>query len=170
MKNAVAVALVAVLLPAAPSSARAIQQFVDVRQVATDTLRDVAVTVIAAGRPTIYYNPRLMQQVGPAMAAFAMAHEYGHVRYGHTGGALSAGGLEAALHLLQELEADCYAARILEATNPDAVKGAVQFFTAMGPFRFGRFHPAGSQRAAKILSCLPGTEPAGPQSLKASGR
>jgi len=29
----------------------------------------------------------------------------------------------------------------------------------MGPFRFDDLHPSGSQRAAKILACLPTTNP-----------
>jgi hypothetical protein len=33
----------------------------------------------------------------------------------------------------------------------------------MGPNRFDNFHPTGSQRAARILSCLPaGDEPPSP--------
>ena len=55
----------------------------------------------------------------------------------------------------QELEADCYATRLLAEDNRPAVEAALQFFTRMGPFRFDDLHPSGSQRAAKILSCLP---------------
>ena len=158
MRNAVVTTLIAVLLLAAPNSGWALQQFVDVREVATDTLRDLAVTVASSSRPTIYYNPARMQQVGPEMAAFAMAHEYGHVRYGHTGGAFTAGADRSfsARRQSQELEADCYAARILSVTNPNALQGAIRFFTSMGPFRFDTYHPSGAQRAAKILSCMPG--------------
>jgi hypothetical protein len=167
-----AVALIAILLSAAPeaASASATQQFVDVRQVATDTLRDVAVTIVSAGRPTIYYSPARMQELGPAFSAFVMAHEYGHVRYGHAGGALGAiTSTDTELRVRQELEADCYAARILTETNPSAVTAAAQFFTRMGPFRFDRVHPGGTQRVAMIQSCLALPEPA-PRGREAGAR
>lgn len=166
MRFAVAATLAALLLPALTKPAAAFQQFVDVREVATDTLHDVALTTVSPSRSTIYYNPILMQQVGPNLAAFVMAHEFGHVRYGHTGGALHTlhmraadGSPDAARRREQELEADCYAARILGETNPEALRAAIQFFTTMGPFRYDNLHPAGSERAAKLQSCLPDHEP-----------
>jgi len=156
MRNAVIVALIAVLLPGAARTAAATQQFVDVREVVDDTLHDVAMTVVTHGHPTIYFSPARMQELGPSLSAFAMAHEYGHVRYGHTGGALGdPAGSDAELRIRQELEADCYAARILGETNPTAVTAALQFFNRLGPFRFDRVHPAGAQRSAMINSCLP---------------
>jgi hypothetical protein len=80
------------------------------------------------------------------------------VRYGHTGAALTAGeGDLGALRQRQELEADCYAARTLSESEPETIGAALRFFTRMGPFRFDAWHPSGSQRAAKILACLPST-------------
>jgi Zn-dependent peptidase ImmA (M78 family) len=67
----------------------AAQRLVDVRQIATDTLHDVAVATYERGRPVIYYNPILIQRVGPELADFFLAHEYGHIAYGHAGGALA---------------------------------------------------------------------------------
>jgi hypothetical protein len=134
----------------------AAQRLVDVQQVPSDTLHDLALTTFERGRPVIYFNPGLMGQVGPHLAAFFLAHEYGHVRYGHAGSALLDG--EGELSLLrqrQELEADCYATRLLADRNAEAVGEALRFFTRMGPFRFDSLHPSGSQRAAKILACLP---------------
>jgi hypothetical protein len=151
--------IAALLLPAGADQARAAQRLIDVQQMATDTLRDVALAVVEHGRPVIYYNPGLMQQVGPNLEAFFFAHEYGHVRFGHTGAALASGeGDLSALRVRQELAADCYAAASLGETDPAAVAAAVQFFTRMGPLRFDAWHPSGSQRAAKILACLPVTE------------
>ena len=159
MRHAVAVTLLVLLLPAAPTPAAAVQRFVDVREVANDTIHDVAVTVVTAGRPTIYFSPARMQELGPAFSQFAMMHEYGHVRYGHAGGALgTATSSDKELRVRQELEADCYAARILGDTNPAAITAALQFFTRLGPFRFDRVHPAGAQRAAMIQACLPKRE------------
>jgi hypothetical protein len=138
------------------STLSAAQRLVDVREVATDTLRDVALVAYELGRPVIYYNPILMQRIGPQLADFFMAHEYGHVAYGHSGAALTLGGDDTgALRQRQELEADCYATETLTERNPDAVAAALQFFTRLGPFRFDNLHPTGAQRAAKILACLP---------------
>ena len=148
--------VVALLLPASPRGAQAVQRLIDVRQIATDTLRDVAVAAFVRGRPTIYYNPVLLQGFGPRMAEFFFAHEYGHLRYGHAGGALAhEEGEVSMLRQRQELEADCYAAQVLAEQDREAVETALRFFRRMGPYRYDAFHPTGAQRAAKILSCLP---------------
>jgi hypothetical protein len=149
-------AITAILAGATPAAAA--QRLVDVRQVATDTLHDVAVATYEHGRPVIYYNPTLMQRVGPELADFFFAHEYGHIAYGHAGGALAEPRDElSTLRQRQELEADCYATEILAEDNRPAVDAAIQFFSRMGQFRFDNLHPSGSQRAAKILACLPAT-------------
>ena len=150
--------MASLLLPAGAHQARAVQRLMDVRLIPADTLHDVALAAFERGRPVIYYNPVLMQRVGPELETFFFAHEYGHVHYGHTGSALTAGeGDLGALRVRQELEADCYAARTLSESNPEAVDAAIRFFTRMGPFRFDAWHPSGAQRAAKILACLPDT-------------
>jgi hypothetical protein len=155
-KLTIATLAAALLLPAGAEQARAVQRLIDVRQIATDTLRDVALARFENGRPVIYYNPALLRQFGPSLTTFFFAHEYGHIRYGHTGAALLAGdGDLTAVRQRQELEADCYAARALAESAPEAVGAAVRFFTRMGAFRFDALHPSGSQRAAKILACLP---------------
>lgn len=159
----IATVVTALLLPAGAEQARAVQRLIDVRQVATDTLRDVALAVFEQGRPVIYYNPVLLQQFGPNLTTFFFAHEYGHIRFGHTGAALLTGENDpSTVRQRQELEADCYAARTLAESEPAAVGAAIRFFTRMGPFRFDAWHPSGSQRAAKILSCLPETATAVP--------
>ena len=148
--------LITTALATAGGERAAAQRLVDVQPIASDTLHDVAVTAYEHGRPVIYFNPALMQRIGPQLADFFIAHEYGHVAYGHTGGALSQPDDDlSALRQRQELEADCYATRLLAEDNRPAVEAALQFFTRMGPFRFDNLHPSGSQRAAKILSCLP---------------
>jgi len=155
----IATFIAALSLPAGARRAQAIQRLMDVRQIATDTLHDLAVAAFENGRPVIYYNPMLMQRVGPELEAYFFAHEYGHIRYGHTGSALTTGeGDLGALRVRQELEADCYAAETLGETQPEAVNAALRFFTRMGPFTFDSWHPSGAQRAAKILSCLPDSE------------
>jgi hypothetical protein len=127
-----------------------------VRRIATDTLRDVAITRIDGGQATIYYNPVLLERLGPQLGDFVLAHEEGHVHFGHAGGALLTSQPDfAQVRQQQELEADCWAAGELSATNPDALRAAIRFFTELGPVRFDRVHPTGEQRAARILACLP---------------
>jgi hypothetical protein len=157
------VTAIALALPASPKGAQAVQRLIDLRQIPSDTLRDVALATFELGRPVIYYNPRLLQQFGPQLTTFFFAHEYGHIYFGHTGAALiQAQGELSTLRQQQELEADCYAARLLAQHDRAAVEAAVRFFTRLGPYRYDAFHPTGSQRAAKILACLPVAEPAAP--------
>jgi hypothetical protein len=146
------------LLSGRPELTGATQRLIDVRQVPSDTLGDVALVRFELGRPTIYYNPVLMSRIGPHLSAFFFAHEYGHIHYGHTGGALINGGELSALRQRQELEADCYAAALLAGRDQEAVDSALRFFARLGPLRFDVYHPTGSQRAARILSCLPARE------------
>jgi hypothetical protein len=156
--------LVMALLGAA-APLRAQEALADVRILASDTLRDVAVTVRESGRAIILYNPELLARFGPLLKDFFIAHEYGHVAHGHTGGALAP--LDARdedRRLRQELEADCYAAQQLGPGNRAAVEAAVRLFTRMGPFRYDKLHPTGSQRAAQILACLPPPVPVPAQS------
>ncbi|HLQ22124.1 MAG TPA: hypothetical protein VK132_02900 [Gemmatimonadales bacterium] len=160
-------ALVLVSLLRAPAAAQQLAPplLPDVRVFPNDTLRDVAVTVLERGRPTIYYSPTLLAQVGPDLGRFFLAHEYGHIVGGHTGGALGAGdpGFSTARRA-QELEADCYAAQRLASTAPADVEAAIRFFTLIGEFRFDDLHPSGSERAARSAACAailpPATVPA----------
>lgn len=153
--SGLAIAVAVVMLPARPEGARAVQRLIDVRQVSSDTLRDVALVTLEHGRPVIYYNPELLNRVGPHLATFFFAHEYGHIHSGHSGGALIQEGELSAVRQRQELEADCYAAELLAESDRESVEAALRFFTRLGPLRFDTYHPTGSQRAARILSCLP---------------
>jgi hypothetical protein len=164
----IATVIAALLLPAGAHRAQAVQRLMDVRQIATDTLHDLAVAAFENGRPVIYYNPVLMQRVGPELETYFFAHEYGHVHYGHTGSALTSTESDlSTIRVRQELEADCYAARTLAGIEPAAVEAAIRFFNRLGPFRFDAWHPSGAQRAAKILACLPDDAPT---NVSAAGR
>jgi hypothetical protein len=132
--------------------------------IATDTLRDVAVALYDRQHPTIYVNPTRMQRFGQQLGDFFLAHEFGHIHFRHTrANALNADrDRRDALMQSRELEADCYAAATLGRSDRRAVLAAAQFFGQMGPYRFDREHPSGSQRAARILACLP-SEPRSPE-------
>ena len=150
------VTILMVALGSVPGMLRAQEPLTDVRLVATDTLHDVALTVRRLGRPVIYYNPALIERVGPLLRDFFIAHEYGHVFHHHVGGALaSRDSTVAEIRQRQELEADCYAAVRLARSSRASVEAAVQFFTRMGLFSHDRYHPSGSRRAANLLACLP---------------
>lgn len=126
--------------------------------VADSSLRDVALTRLVDGNPVIFYNPVLLERVGPALGRFFLAHEHGHIAGGHSGSALAEPAFAgSSLRLRQELEADCYAVQRLGERDREAVEAALDFFLTMGQRRFDTLHPTGSQRAAKILACLPTT-------------
>ncbi|HEY7026651.1 MAG TPA: hypothetical protein VH438_03545 [Gemmatimonadales bacterium] len=135
-----------------------------VREIALDTLRDVAVAVYDPKGSVIYYNPDYLQRLGPQLTAFFMAHEYGHLALRHTRANALAGKRKTlnAKMQKQELAADCYAAAKLAHDNAPAIEAAVHFFTRMGPFSYDAAHPSGAQRAAKILSCAPRVDKTGP--------
>lgn len=134
------------------------------REIALDTLRDVAVAVYNPTGSIIYYNPAYLQRMGPQLSAFFLAHEYGHFALRHTRAHALAGNRKAFNAKLQEQElaADCYAAARLARYNPSAIEATINFFTRMGPFSYDAAHPSGSQRAAKILSCIPRADDAAP--------
>jgi hypothetical protein len=125
--------------------------------VSSDTLRDVAVAVFDAIHPVIYVNEVRLRQFEPGVQQFFLAHEHGHITLHHTRSyALNgtAEGQRAAI-VSRELEADCWASQTLGRENRPAVLTAARFFAAMGPYRYDREHPSGSQRAARIMACLP---------------
>jgi hypothetical protein len=126
---------------------------IKVREVPDSSLQDVAVAVADPLDPVIYYNPRLMARFGPNLSAFVLAHEYGHIRYGHRR-VPSRIPERAALMRQYELEADCYAAHLLARVKPVAAGVAIEFFTKMAEFRYDDDHPTGDERATRIRQCL----------------
>jgi hypothetical protein len=141
---------------------------VNVREVADSTLQDVAVAVADPLDPVIYYNPRLMTRFGPNLSAFVLAHEYGHIRYGHRR-VPSRVADRAAMMRHYELEADCYAARMLARVKPAAATVAIEFFTKMGSFRYDEDHPTGDERSARISECLESAPESQPYEAVAAG-
>ncbi|MEO8295422.1 MAG: hypothetical protein ABI613_07910 [Gemmatimonadota bacterium] len=123
-----------------------------VREVADSSLRDVAVAVSDPLDPVIYYNPRLMERFGPNLSAFVLAHEYGHIRFGHRRLPNTVTD-RASMMRHFELEADCYAAQMLERLKPNAATVAIEFFRKMGAFRYDDEHPTGYERADRIAEC-----------------
>jgi hypothetical protein len=178
--RAISIAVLGGALAAAPlAAAQQVQEpLTNVRVVEATWIRDVAMMRREAGRPVIYVNPRLLERFGPVMRDFFIAHEYGHVAHGHDLGNFAHDDGHAwradedsvlmRTRQRQELEADCYAASRLALSNRPSIQAAVRYFTRMGPYRFDRVHPTGSQRAANLLACVAAAdaEPA-PDSLLA---
>jgi len=124
--------------------------------IANPRLADAAVAFANPERPVIYYNPSLLREVGPELAAFLLAHEEGHIVYRHQRPDRSRFVVAATETLLQryELEADCYAAGRLSVERPEAVARAIEYFRSLGSFRADREHPTGAERSARIVACL----------------
>ena len=125
-----------------------------IRTVPRDTLSDLAVAYADPDDPIVYYNPRLMERMGPEISAFVLAHERAHILLGHR--RPQAGMAREALErLLQswELDADCLAAAWLARERPSALEAATTFFLRMGPGRVDPEHPIGSVRAAQLEAC-----------------
>jgi len=143
---------------ASDSHAQALGLIPGVEEIASDSIRDLAVAAVDREVPAIYYNPRLARRYGPELTRFFLAHEYGHLHFRHTRMGLSdlPDATRDSVLRLQELEADCYAARQEGAEARLATEAALRFFARLGPFRFDNEHPTGAQRASRVLMCLPG--------------
>ena len=128
-----------------------------VREIADDALRDVAVAVYDPTHPVIYYNPRLMEKFTPDLRVFFLAHEHAHIELRHTRASALRADPAQRDELLQvkELEADCLAARRLNIAGRASALAAVRFFARLGSQRFDNEHPTGRDRAARILACMP---------------
>lgn len=79
----------------------------------------------------IYFNPTIWGQVPPKVAAFFLAHEYGHV-YGRTG---------------SEIAADQFAARTYAQIDAGVVRAAIWHMANIQPNSCDQTHPCGWQRA-----------------------
>ena len=122
----------------------------------TDDLADAAIAVYDSAAPRIYLHRRLMAQMGPALGAFLLAHEQGHLAYHHDrrhGFGLQASTATQTLWAY-EFAADCYAVQRLSRTRPDAVVAAVRFFQRRATLPTDADHPPMGERAARMLDCL----------------
>ena len=132
-----------------------------VEELPSDTIGDIAVAAVDLPQPTIYYSPVMVRRYGPLLTRFFIAHEYGHIYHRHSRMRLieMPDAIRDSLLRVQELEADCYAAAQTDPQSRLATEAALRFFARLGPFRFDSEHPTGAQRAAQLLTCLPGPRP-----------
>ncbi|MGH7559948.1 MAG: DUF2201 family putative metallopeptidase [Gemmatimonadales bacterium] len=153
--RSIATAMVVGLCAAETAAAQA-SRLPGVRLVPTPTLADAAIAIADGRQRVIYFNPRVLEEVGPDLAAFLLAHEEGHIALGHSRSSVANLGHEDAERLLNayERDADCYAARLLATHHRSAALSAVTWFRARGTWRPDREHPIGFERATVIESCL----------------
>jgi hypothetical protein len=154
----VAVVLLALSVPGVDLVAQGLNLIPGVEEVASDSIRDIAVAAVDLPRPVVFYNPAMARRYGPLLTRFFLAHEYGHIQHRHTRSGIAdlADATRDSIFRAQELEADCYAASLPGDQARDATEAALRFFARLGPFRFDSEHPTGAQRAARILMCLAG--------------
>lgn len=140
----------------APDSVIPPAPVLSVRVLPDTTLKDVAIAVYHPDHPTIYFNPRLMRKLGPALETFFMAHEYAHIDLQHTRASALRTTTRGRNQALQEkeLQADCLATRRLASVSPAAVEAAIRFFNRQGDTSYDAEHPTGTSRAANLTACL----------------
>lgn len=127
------------------------------RVLSKDDLPDAAIAVYDSANPRIYLNRRIFNQVGPALVAFLMTHEEGHLAYHHSrerGFGFGTSPTPAITLHHYEFAADCYAVRALRRSRPDAVVAAVQFFQYRRGQHTDADHPPMGERADSLLACL----------------
>jgi len=147
MSNRFVTALMLVPMVAANAGAWTLPS--NIPTVANYQLPDGAMAAPTAAGPVIVYNPAVLARLSAAMQEFVVAHEYGHIVLGHLAYPQSQGVPAWAQRL--ELEADCYAASVVD--DEAAAQAAAYFATQQGPYRPDPRHPTGYERAATIRSC-----------------
>lgn len=123
-----------------------------IREIPSMNVPDAQASYDAYG-PVIYYNPVALQQMGPHLAAFLVAHEYAHHALGHLRY------LGSPPHIVKqlELEADCQAARTLAMQgNWMALQAIFQHFSSQGGSAADALHPTGIERATMVARCAAG--------------
>jgi hypothetical protein len=123
-------------------------------------LPDAAVAIYDSASPRILFNPTLLAQVGPALSAFLMAHEEGHLAFHHArlrGFGLNASPTPVSTLRSYEFAADCYAVRSLHRSHPEAVVAAIRFFQHRATLATDAEHPSMGERADSLLTCLGNT-------------
>jgi hypothetical protein len=91
---------------------------------------DIAIASFDQLGPIIYYNPQIVQRVGPAISAFMRAHEYGHHALGHLQRSLFVINPYTRILMAREAEiaADKFATEYWLRENPDVIHAVVEAF------------------------------------------
>ena len=127
----------------------------DVREVAVQDLRQIAVVSRDGNGPIIYYNPDRCLKVGRAVCAFERVHAKMLATRGDVPRLIAPDRYDTGWITPREiLQADCRAANELRGQGEAAAQAAAEFYRRQGDARTAPNYPTGSQRAAQILECL----------------
>lgn len=128
----------------------------EVREVAVEDLRQIAVVSRDAKGPIIYYSPDRCVAVGRSMCVFERVHAQMLATRGDVPRQRDPADRYGTAWLTPEeiLKADCRAANELRGSGEAAAHAAVSYYGRQGDGRFAPNYPTGSQRAAQILECL----------------
>ena len=126
------------------------------REIPAPALNEIAIASADQYGFVIFYEPDLLARIGPSLSTFFLKHEYAHVCLGHvrhemvTVDPYNRSWLSDA----QELQADCLAAKTLQAQgNTKAILAAIEYFTGDSATRFVPGHPTHIRRANNIQEC-----------------
>ncbi len=127
----------------------------DVREVAVQDLRQVAVVARDAKGSVIYYSPDLCIKVGRLVCAFERVHARMLATRGEVPRQNAADPYDTRWITPREiLQADCRAANELRGQGENVARAGVDFYGRQGDTRVAPNYPTGTQRAAQILECL----------------
>ena len=127
----------------------------EVREMAVQDLKQIAVVSRDAKGPIIYYSPDLCVRAGRPVCAFERVHARmlatrGSVPLQRPGDPYGIGWLSPR----DILEADCRAANELRGPGEATAHAAAEFYRRQGEARLAPNYPTGEQRAAQIEQCL----------------
>ncbi|MCG7855481.1 hypothetical protein MD537_00750 [Flavihumibacter sediminis] len=126
-----------------------------IREIPISTLNDIAVASFDYQGPVIYFNPIVVQQVGPLVSSFFQAHEYGHHYLGHVTAKLFNPNnpyVQVWLSLNAENAADSYAVQYhVQLGNKAVLQAAYNRFIYF-PNNGDATHPPSVYRAQNIAN------------------
>jgi hypothetical protein len=127
----------------------------EVREVAVQDLKHVAVVARDAQGPVIYYNPELCLKAGRLMCTYDRIQAQMLLTRGNVPRQKPGDPYDTSWIRPQDiLQADCRAANELRGQGQAAAEAAVQYFRRQGDAREAPNYPTGTQRAAQISECL----------------
>lgn len=151
--NGITLCMLIALTPGADAQVFAgYDEFCGLPIVIGETPQDAVATRDSSGNPIILVDPKTMAGL-TYPRRFTIAHECGHHKLAH----LSPNEMFQRAHMQatrrQELEADCFAARVLGAAQDKAELVATITYTAAQGFLDKGPYPTGFERASRIAQC-----------------